>query len=58
MTFVYPADSGQDYDIIARSGGMKQRVIDDGQGGWKAIDNPTYRPRTAAEIDRVWSTAA
>ncbi|MCW6508886.1 glucose-6-phosphate isomerase [Lichenifustis flavocetrariae] len=58
MTFAYPADSGQDYDIIARAGGMKQRVIDNGQGGWTAIDNPTYRPRTAAEIERVWSTAA
>ena len=58
MTFSYPADSGQDYDIIARSGGMKQRVIDDGQGGWAAIDNPTYRPRTADEVARVWATAA
>ncbi len=58
MTFFYPADSGQDYDIIARSGGMKRRVIDDGRGGWTAIDNPDYRPRTAAEIERVWSTAA
>lgn len=58
MTFSYPADSGQDYDIIARSGGMKQRVIDDGRGGWTAIDNASYRRRTAAEIDRVWSTAA
>ena len=58
MTFSYPADSGQDYDIIARSGGMRQRVIDDGRGGWTAIDNASYRPRTAAEIDRVWSTAA
>ncbi len=58
MTFSYPADSGQDYDIIARSGGMKQRVVDDGKGGWIAIDNPGYRPRAQAEIDRVWSTAA
>lgn len=58
MTFSYPADSGQDYDIIARSGGMRQRVIDDGKGGWMAIDNPAYRARTAAEVERVWSTAA
>lgn len=58
MTFSYPADSGQDYDIIARSGGMKQRVVDDGRGGWTAIDNPAYRPRTADEVARVWATAA
>ena len=58
MTFAYPADSGQDYDIIARSGGLRQRLVADAAGGWRAIDNPGYRPRTAAEIDRVWSTAA
>jgi glucose-6-phosphate isomerase len=37
MTFAYPADSGQDYEIIARSGGMKSRVVVDGRG-WKLID--------------------
>ena len=58
MTFAYPADSGQDYDIIAKAGGMRQRVVDDGQGGWKAIDNAAYRPRTPAEIERVFATAA
>lgn len=58
MTFAYPADSGQDYDIIARSNGLRQRVVDDGQGGWAAVDNPAYRPRTAADIERVWATAA
>ncbi len=58
MTFSYPADSGQDYDIIARSGGLRQRVVDDGEGGWRAVDNAAYRPRTAAEVARVRSTAA
>jgi glucose-6-phosphate isomerase, archaeal len=58
MTFAYPADSGQDYDIIARSNGLRQRVVDDGHGGWAAVDNPAYRPRTAADIERVWATAA
>jgi glucose-6-phosphate isomerase, archaeal len=58
MTFAYPADSGQDYDIIARSNGLRQRVVDDGHGGWTTVDNPAYRPRTAAEIERVWATAA
>ena len=58
MTFAYPADSGQDYGIIAASGGMRQRIVDDREGGWHAVDNPHYRPRTAAEIDRVMATAA
>jgi len=58
MTFAYPADSGQDYDIIARSGGMRQRIVDDGRGGWKALDNPSWRPRSAAEVARVMATAA
>lgn len=50
MMFAYPADSGQDYDIIARSGGMKTRIFDDGAGGWVARDNADYRPRSAVEI--------
>ena len=58
MTFAYPADAGQDYDIIARSGGMRLRIVDDGRGGWSAVDNPRYRPRSAAEIARVMATAA
>lgn len=58
MTFAYPANSGQDYDIIARSNGLKQRVIDDGHGGWKAVDNPSYRARTRDEVAQVWATAA
>lgn len=56
-TFAYPADSGQDYAIIARSGGMRQRIVDDGHGGWKAIDNAGYRPRAADEVARVMATA-
>jgi len=43
--FCYPADAGQDYDIIARSGGMRDLVVDDGAGGWKQAPNPRYRPR-------------
>ncbi len=50
MLFAYPADSGQDYDIIARSGGMRKRVVEDGAGGWALVDNAAYRPRAAAEI--------
>lgn len=58
MSFAYPADAGQDYDIIARSGGMRQRIVDDGRGGWRAVDNAGYRPRSQADVDRVMATAA
>ena len=53
MVFSYPADAGQDYDIIARAGGMRSLVVEDGIGGWTLIDNPGYRPRSRAEIDRI-----
>ncbi len=43
--FCYPADAGQDYEIIARSGGMRDLIVDDGDGGWKRVANPRYRPR-------------
>ena len=58
MLFCYPADSGQDYDIIQRSNGLKQRVIDDGKGGWQCVDNPDYRTRSASEIESIKSIAA
>lgn len=49
MTWCYPADAGQDYDIIARSRGMALRILADGTG-WRAVPNPAYRARGAAEI--------
>ncbi len=55
MSFCYPSDSGQDYEIIARSGGMATRIMADGDG-WKAVDNATYRPRTKEEIAAVMAT--
>lgn len=58
MLFCYPADSGQDYNIIQRSNGLKQRVIDDGKGGWSCVDNPDYRQRSAAEIESIKTIAA
>jgi glucose-6-phosphate isomerase len=57
MSFHYPADSGQDYGIIARSGGMAVRVVAEG-AGWAARPNPAYRPRTPAEIAALRATAA
>jgi glucose-6-phosphate isomerase len=53
MMFAYPADSGQDYGIIERSGGMRVRITDDGRGGWRQIDNPDWRPRSPEEIARI-----
>ena len=50
MAFSYPADAGQNYGIIARSSGMRKRVVADAKGGWLLVDNPDYRPRSTAEI--------
>ncbi len=50
--FCYPADSGQDYDIIRRSRGMRALIVDDGRGGWRETPNPHYRPRQDEEISR------
>ncbi len=49
MVFSYPADSGQDYGIIERSGGMRQRVVA-APGGWAVVDNTGYVPRTPEVI--------
>jgi glucose-6-phosphate isomerase len=57
MHFSYPADSGQDYGIIERSGGMRARIVDDGTGGWKQVANPAWRARSAEEVARVMATA-
>lgn len=58
MTFAYPADAGQDYDIIAEAGGMRQRVVDDGRGGWTAVNNASYRPRPAGLVRSLLAPAA
>ncbi|WP_336055129.1 glucose-6-phosphate isomerase [Nitratireductor sp. CH_MIT9313-5] len=57
MSFCYPSDSGQDYEIIARSGGMAKRIVARGNG-WAAVDNESYRPRSAEEIARVKASIA
>lgn len=40
--FCYNSDSGQDYEIIAEAGGMRELVVDDGNGGWRTIANPDH----------------
>jgi len=58
MTFAYPADSGQDYDIISRAGGMRSRIVDDGKGGWLAVDNASYRFRPSELVDSIFAKAS
>lgn len=53
LMFAYPADSGQDYGIIERSGGMRVRIIDDGKGNWTTVDNPNWCARNDEEIARI-----
>jgi len=55
MSFCYPVDSGQDYDVIARSGGMAVRIVENGLG-WQAIDNKDYKPRTEEQIQAIHAT--
>lgn len=40
--FCYPADAGQDYDVIARAGGMRSLVVARDDGGWQIVSNPRY----------------
>ena len=54
MTFAYPADAGQDYAIIERSGGMRSRVVADGDG-WTLVDNARYRPRSADDVEALFA---
>jgi glucose-6-phosphate isomerase, archaeal len=65
MSFCYPVDSGQDYEIIARSGGMAVRIVAAQPGeeqaagcGWKSVPNTSYIPRTAQQIDAILATQA
>lgn len=44
--FCYPGDSGQDYSIIERSGGMRSLIVTDEDAGWRELANPGYRPRS------------
>ncbi len=55
MSFCYPSDSGQDYGIIERSGGMATRIVATATG-WEAVANTAYRPRSDAEVAAVLAT--
>jgi glucose-6-phosphate isomerase len=58
MTFAYPADSGQDYAIIEEAGGMRSRIVADAAGAWVAVENASYRGRSAARIAQVYASAS
>jgi glucose-6-phosphate isomerase len=58
MTFAYPADSGQDYDIIGKAGGMRSRIVDDGSGGWMALDNTSYIFRPPDLVERIFASGS
>ena len=55
--FCYPSDSGQDYEIISRSGGMRSRIVAGEGGGWATRENDLYRPRSTDEVATVTATA-
>lgn len=55
--FCYPADAGQDYGVIAESGGMRTLILADGNG-WREAPNPRYRPRDAAAQARLMRRTA
>ncbi|MHA1572074.1 MAG: glucose-6-phosphate isomerase family protein, partial [Alphaproteobacteria bacterium] len=56
MSFCYPADAGQDYDVIARSNGMKSRIMADGTG-WREVLNVAYRTRSAEDVAALLASA-
>lgn len=41
--FRYPADTGQNYQIIQQAGGMATMVVTDGNDGWTTRPNPRHR---------------
>jgi glucose-6-phosphate isomerase len=49
--FSYPADAGQNFEIVRQAGGFKLLVVDNGEHGWKLSPNPRYVARTVNEIE-------
>ena len=40
--FCYPADAGQDYEIIRAAGGMREIVVVDESDGWRTVPNERH----------------
>jgi glucose-6-phosphate isomerase len=49
--FSYPADAGQNFEIVRKAGGFSLLVVEDDQEGWKLIPNPRYTVRARDEIE-------
>ena len=49
--FSYPADAGQNFEIVRQANGFQQLVVCGDNGGWKLALNPRYRSRTKEEIE-------
>jgi glucose-6-phosphate isomerase, archaeal len=49
--FTYPADAGQNFEIVRKSWGFALLVTEDGANGWKLTSNPRYVARNAKEIE-------
>ena len=49
--FSYPADAGQNFEIVRKAGGFKLLVVGEGAGAWKLSPNPRYSARTPREIE-------
>lgn len=56
MSFCYPCDAGQDYEVIERSGGMKSRIVSSGTG-WKEVPNERYQPRNKEAVAAMLATS-
>jgi glucose-6-phosphate isomerase len=48
--FSYPADAGQNFEIVRKAGGFALLVVEDDIGGWKLSTNPRYVARTPKEM--------
>jgi glucose-6-phosphate isomerase len=49
--FSYPADAGQNFEIVRKAGGFKLLVVADGDDDWKLSPNPRYTVRLPSEIE-------
>jgi glucose-6-phosphate isomerase, archaeal len=49
--FTYPADAGQDFEIVRKACGFALLVMEDSANGWKLAPNPRYLARDAKEIE-------
>jgi glucose-6-phosphate isomerase len=49
--FSYPADAGQNFEIVRKANGFNLLVMDDGFGRWKLVRNPRYTVRGPSEIE-------